>query len=123
MVGKGTDMTTRKQDGQWVEKLRLLTKTARGTEMGDLLRRFWQPVALSSEVKSGKAKGIRVFCEDLTLYRGNSGKSYLVDARSAHRSSRLHTGWVEGEDVRCVYHGWKYDGTGQCVEIPGESAS
>ena len=116
-------MTSHKQDSQRAEKIRLLTQSARGTPMGDLLRRFWQPVALSSEAGPGKAKEIRILSEDLTLYRGTSGKAYLVAGRCAHRCSRLHTGWVEGEDVRCVYHGWKYDGTGQCVEIPGERAA
>ncbi len=120
---KDTDMALQKQDGQRAEKFRLLTQSARGTPMGNLLRRFWQPVSLSTEVEPGRAKAIRVFSEDLTLYRGASGKPYLVAGRCAHRCSRLHTGWVEGDEVRCVYHGWKYDGAGQCVEIPGESAA
>jgi len=61
-----------------------------------------------------------VFCEDLTLYRGDSGQPYLVAGRCAHRCTRLATGWVEGEEIRCMYHGWKYDGTGQCTEMPAE---
>ena len=77
-AGKDTDMALQKQDGQRAEKFRLLTQSARGTPMGDLLRRFWQPVALSAEVAPGKAKAIRIFSEDLTLYRGASGKPYLV---------------------------------------------
>ena len=103
--------------------LRSLTQTARGTQMGDLLRRFWQPVALSDQVAAGKAKTVRVFCEELTLYRGTSGQPYLVAGRCAHRCTRLATGWVEDEEIRCVYHGWKYDGSGQCVEIPSENDS
>jgi 5,5'-dehydrodivanillate O-demethylase len=66
---------------------------------------------------------VRVFNEDPTLYRGESSQAYLVGGRCAHRCSRLHTGWVEGEEVRCIYHGWKYDGSGQCVEMPAEKPS
>jgi 5,5'-dehydrodivanillate O-demethylase oxygenase subunit len=116
-------MASRQPDGEWAETLELFTQTARGTPMGDLLRRFWQPVSLSSQVEPGKARAVRVFSEDLTLYRGISGQPYLVAGRCAHRCSRLHTGWVEGDDIRCVYHGWKYDGTGQCVEMPAENPS
>jgi len=105
------------------ESLEALSETARGTPMGDLLRQFWQPVALSSDVTPGSACSVRVFSEELTLYRGESGKTYLVAGRCPHRCTRLHTGWVEGEEVRCVYHGWKFDGGGQCTEMPAEKES
>jgi 5,5'-dehydrodivanillate O-demethylase len=88
--------------------------------MGDLLRTFWQPVAVAAELLPGKATAIRIMGEDLTLYRGETGKAYIVAARCAHRLSLLHTGWIEGDCIRCFYHGWKYDGTGQCVESPAE---
>jgi 5,5'-dehydrodivanillate O-demethylase len=104
------------------ENLALLTQTARGTDMGDLLRQFWQPVALSRQAEPGKAVALRVFNEELTFYRGEDGAPFLVAGRCAHRCTRLHTGWVEGDQIRCVYHGWKYDGSGQCVEIPSETA-
>jgi len=116
-------MTRRNPATQRSEDLKLLTETSPGTPMGDLLRRFWQPVALADLVAPGKAKALRILGEDLTLYCGESGRPYLVAGRCAHRCSRLHTGWVEGEEVRCIYHGWKYDGTGQCVEMPAEKAS
>lgn len=98
----------------------LLTETARSTEMGDLLRQFWQPVALSDQVAPGKAVAIKVFGEELAFYRGQGGDAHLVSNKCAHRCTHLHTGWVEGDDIRCVYHGWKYDCTGQCIEIPSE---
>jgi len=60
--------------------------------------------------------------EDLTLYRGESGQVYAVGFRCRHRGTQLSPGWVEGEQIRCRYHGWKYDGTGQCVEQPAERA-
>lgn len=89
--------------------------------MGTLLRKFWHPVGLSDEIGPGKARPVRVLSEDLTLYRGASGKAHLIGGRCAHRCTVLHTGWVQGEDIRCMYHGWLYDGTGLCTEIPAEN--
>src|SRR6267154_6075296 len=102
------------------ERLRLLTETGPGTQMGGLLRKFWQPVAVSNSIKAGTARPLRVMGEDLTLYRGESGRAYLVAGRCAHRLTHLHTGWVQGEEIRCMYHGWKYAGSGQCTEAPAE---
>lgn len=102
------------------EKFRLLTQCAPGTEMGTLLRKFWHPVALSREVDKGQAMALRILGEDLTLYRGESGAPYLIGGRCAHRRTVLHTGRVLGEEIRCHYHGWRYDGTGQCVQRPAE---
>jgi len=116
-------MARRKPTERRAQELALLTQTARGTPMGDLLRQFWQPVALSGDVAPGRAKALRILSEDLTLYRGQAGNPYLVAGHCPHRCTRLHTGWVEGEEIRCVYHGWKFDGAGQCVEMPGEKES
>lgn len=58
--------------------------------------------------------------EDLALYRGESGKAYLLANLCAHRLTKLHTGWIEDEQLRCMDHGWKYDASGQCVERPAE---
>src|SRR3982750_3642757 len=54
------------------------------------------------------------------LYRGESGKARVMANECAHRLSVLSTGWVEGETIRCRYHGWRYDASGQCVEQPAE---
>lgn len=105
---------------QRAEQLALLQETSRDTLMGALLRRFWQPIALSRELRTASARPIRILGEDLTLYRGESGQPYLVGGKCAHRLTRLHTGWIEGETVRCIYHGWRYDGTGQCIDRPAE---
>lgn len=102
------------------DKMALLTQCSRGTPMGNLLRCFWQPVGLSDSVKPGTARPLRVLNEDLTLYRGESGQAHLVGGRCAHRLTMLHTGWVQGEEIRCIYHGWKYDGAGQCKQAPAE---
>ena len=83
-----------------------LTQSAPGTDMGRLLRRFWHPVAASDTLKIGSARAIRIMGEDLTLYRGESGAPHLVAARCAHRGTQLHTGWVQGDEIRCIYHGW-----------------
>src|SRR5438552_11506846 len=91
-----------------------------GTPMGRLLRQYWQPLALAEDVAPGGAIPVRLMNEDLTLYRGESGAPYLVAQRCAHRRTLLYTGWVEEECLRCMYHGWKYDGGGQCVEMPAE---
>ena len=105
------------------DKLKLLHAWGPGTEMGKLLRRFWHPVGLVQSIKPGAARPLRVLGEDLTLYRGQSGRAYLVAGRCAHRLTRLHTGWVQGEEIRCIYHGWKYGSTGQCTEAPAEGAA
>ena len=97
-----------------------LTQTARDSEMGRLLRRFWQPVALSADAAPGKAAPVRVLGEELTLYRGESGRAYLIGGRCSHRRTLLFTGWVDGEELRCVYHGWQYDGRGRNVRRPAE---
>lgn len=91
-----------------------------GTLMGRWLRRFWHPVYLTDDLPTARAKPLRLLGEDLTLYRGESGAAHAVAFRCAHRGTQLSTGWVEGNDLRCFYHGWRYDGTGQCVEQPAE---
>jgi 5,5'-dehydrodivanillate O-demethylase len=97
--------------------------TGSGTLAGRYLRRFWQPVYRARDLRPGQAVPIRIMSEDFTLYRGEHGVVHLVGFRCAHRGTQLSTGWVEGDCVRCLYHGWKYDGSGQCVEQPGEEAS
>ncbi|MDB5729734.1 MAG: iron-sulfur containing oxygenase [Noviherbaspirillum sp.] len=102
------------------ENLKLLHQTSRDSPMGRLLRSFWQPIARAETVVAGQARAIRVMGEDLTIYRGESGKPYLVGSHCAHRGTVLHTGWVEQDQIRCMYHGWRYDGGGRCTEIPAE---
>jgi 5,5'-dehydrodivanillate O-demethylase len=103
-----------------VDQLVLLPQTGPDTPMGILLRKFWHPIAVSSELPKGKAVAVRLLSEDLTLYRGESGTIHLIGGRCAHRCTVLHTGWVQGDQIRCMYHGWLYDGSGVCNEIPAE---
>ena len=100
-----------------------IVHTGPGTLAGRFLRLFWQPVACSHELLAGRPLPARILGEDFTLYRGASGASYLIGARCAHRGTQLSVGTVEGECIRCFYHGWKYDGAGQCVEQPAEGQS
>lgn len=97
--------------------------TGPGTLAGRYLRMFWQPVCCSYELRAGQALPVRILREDFTIYRGDSGIPYIVGPRCAHRGTQLSVGSVEGECIRCFYHGWKYDGSGQCVEQPAEGQS
>src|SRR5262245_46944334 len=99
------------------------THTGPGTLAGRYMRRFWQPVYVAADLPAGHARPIRMMGEDYTLYRGESGQAHLLDFRCAHRGTQLSTGWVEGDCLRCFYHGWMYDGSGQCVEQPAEDPS
>jgi 5,5'-dehydrodivanillate O-demethylase oxygenase subunit len=94
-----------------------------GTLAGRYLRRFWHPVYRAKDLRPGQAVPIRILGEDFTLYRGASGTPHVIGPRCAHRATQLSTGWVEGDCIRCFYHGWKYDATGQCVEQPAEDAA
>lgn len=102
------------------ERMAKLTETGPGTDMGQLLRTFWHPIAVADQLAPGTARPIRVMCEDLTLYRGQSGKPFLVGGHCPHRRTLLHTGWVLGDEIRCIYHGWKFSGNGRCTEAPAE---
>ncbi len=94
--------------------------TGPGTLAGRYLRMFWQPVHHSEEILTDRAKPIRIMNEEFTLYRGSDGKPYLAELRCPHRGAQLSVGWVEGDAIRCFYHGWKFAPTGQCVEQPAE---
>jgi 5,5'-dehydrodivanillate O-demethylase len=91
-----------------------------GTLAGRYLRRFWHPVMVARDLKPGRAMPVRIMGEDVTLYRGEGGQVHAVAFRCAHRGTQLSTGWVEGDNLRCFYHGWVYGPDGQCVEQPAE---
>lgn len=90
---------------------------------GKLLRSFWQPVYLSEDLPVGFAKPITVLGEEFAIYRGESGNVHILDGRCAHRETQLSIGFVEKECLRCFYHGWQYDETGQCVDQAIENPS
>lgn len=99
-----------------------IVHTGPGTLAGRYLRSFWQPVYHVADIAAGQAKPLRIMGESFALYRGASGALHLVDGHCPHRGTRLSAGTVEGEAIRCFYHGWKFDGAGQCVEQPAEES-
>lgn len=92
-----------------------------GSLAGKLLRRFWQPVLVGDELEIGRPKRIQVLNEYFTAYRGADGVARIVQDACPHRQTRLFLGWVEGDCIRCFYHGWKFGPDGRCVEQPAES--
>jgi 5,5'-dehydrodivanillate O-demethylase len=99
-----------------------LATTRPGTPGGTFMRQFWIALDNSANLAPGSAKPIRIMSENYTLYRGMSGRAQVVDQRCPHRGAMMHLGWVEDDDIRCVYHGWKFDCSGQCIEQPAEAA-
>ncbi|MGN6088902.1 MAG: aromatic ring-hydroxylating dioxygenase subunit alpha [Actinomycetes bacterium] len=101
----------------------LLTQTDRGTAMGALFRQYWVPALLAEELPEDDSPPVRVklLGERLIAFRDSEGRYGLMDEFCAHRGASLWFGRVEDGGLRCVYHGWKYDVTGQCVEVPSEA--
>lgn len=94
--------------------------TGPGRPAGCLLRQHWQPVYAADELESGHAVPLKILHQELTLYRGEEGTAHVIAGRCAHRGVLLSVGMVEGDCIRCRYHGWQYDETGQCVDQPAE---
>src|SRR5665213_700516 len=99
-----------------------LTRVGPGTPMGKVFRSYWIPACLSEEVPAPDAPPIRVqlLGEDLIAFRDTNGDVGLVEAYCAHRRAPLFYGRNEECGLRCVYHGWKFDKTGACVDVPSE---
>lgn len=98
-----------------------LTRTGPGTPLGQVLRQYWQPAALVSEIDEQRpAKAIRLLGEDLVLFRTRNNDWALVSRFCAHRGVDLAYGRLEDGGLRCLYHGWLYGPDGQCLEQPAE---
>jgi phthalate 4,5-dioxygenase len=99
-----------------------LTRVGPGTPMGTLMRRYWQPALLSEEIREpdGPPVRVRLLGEDLVAFRDTEGKIGLVDAFCPHRRAPMFFGRNEECGLRCVYHGWKFDRDGTCVDMPSE---
>ena len=98
-------------------------QAANGAPVRDLRRvgihpDYWYPLAWSHEVKRGKTHGVTFAGEPIVLARTESGKVFALEDRCAHRQVPLHQGVVEGESIRCGYHGWTYDCSGKCIDVP-----
>ncbi len=104
------------------EENEMLTRVGPGTPMGELVRRFWIPFLLSEELPAPDCPPLRVrlMGEDLVAFRATDGRVGLIDAYCAHRRAPLFFGRNEEGGLRCVYHGWKYDVGGRCIDMPSE---
>jgi nitrite reductase/ring-hydroxylating ferredoxin subunit len=107
------------------EQNELLTRTGPGTLLGDYLRRYWIPALLADELPEPDCPPVRVqlLSEKLVAFRDTDGRLGLLDEFCAHRGVSLWFGRNEACGLRCAYHGWKYDVTGQCVDLPSEDES
>ncbi|GAC1315364.1 MAG: aromatic ring-hydroxylating dioxygenase subunit alpha [Chloroflexota bacterium] len=103
----------------------LLTQVGPGQPMGELMRRYWHPVAASGELDASpfRTKGLKILGEELVLFRDRSGKLGLISRYCPHRRVDLAIGVVEDDGLRCQYHGWKFDASGACVEQPFEDTT
>jgi 5,5'-dehydrodivanillate O-demethylase len=105
------------------EENELLTQVRAGTPMGELLRRYWHPIAAIQELTDAQpTKFVRILGEDLVLYKDKSGNVGLIQDHCAHRGASLLYGRVEERGISCAYHGWLYDTAGNCLECPAEPA-
>ncbi|HEY7167870.1 MAG TPA: Rieske 2Fe-2S domain-containing protein [Candidatus Binatia bacterium] len=103
------------------EENKLLTETGRGTPCGELMRRYWQPVALSEELPArGAPLKVGILGEELVLFRDDAGTPGLLGLHCSHRGTDLSYGRIEDGGLRCLYHGWLYDVCGRILEMPGE---
>ena len=103
----------------------MLTQVGRGTPMGELFRRFWLPAIASADIEEidGAPVRLRILGEDLIAFRDTNNQVGLVNAWCPHRRANLFFGRNEEAGLRCVYHGWKFDVTGRCVDLPSEPAT
>src|SRR5215216_5272522 len=101
-----------------------ITRVGRGTLMGNLMRQYWMPALLSSELPSPDSDPRRVMLlgEQLIAFRTTSGQVGLVQNHCPHRGASLFFGRNEEDGLRCVYHGWKFSVDGTCVDMPNEPA-
>ena len=99
----------------------LLSRVGPGTPAGELLRRYWQPVACAAELTEEKPiKAVQILGEKLVVYRDTAGGYGLVAEQCPHRFASLAWGRVDDEGIRCPYHGWKFNAAGKCIETPAE---
>lgn len=98
------------------------TRVGPGTPCGELMRRYWHPIAAVSQMKDRWTLPVRLLNEDLVLYKDRSGTFGLIEPRCPHRRMGLVYGIPEANGLRCPYHGWLFDETGRCLEQPYETA-
>ena len=104
------------------EENEIVTRIGPGTPMGETMRRYWIPALLARELAEpdGPPVRVRLLGEDLVAFRDTQGRIGLVDEYCPHRLASLYFGRNEENGLRCVYHGWKFDVQGRCVEQMNE---
>ena len=105
------------------EQNKALTQVGAGTPMGELLRRYWMPIAAVAELDDHPTKPVRLLGENLVLYKDKAGNYGLVDRHCPHRRADLSYGWADDCGLRCHYHGWLWDHTGRCLQQPFEETA
>ncbi|HUC47639.1 MAG TPA: Rieske 2Fe-2S domain-containing protein, partial [Hyphomicrobiaceae bacterium] len=96
-----------------------LTRVGPGTVMGDLMRCYWIPALMSSELeRDGAPVRLMLLGEKLIAFRDSDGRVGVMDHRCPHRCASLFLGRNEARGLRCIYHGWKFDVAGNCVDMP-----
>src|SRR5438270_693918 len=105
------------------EHTELLTRVGAGTPMGELMRQYWLPAVYTWEIEPDREpQRVRILGEDLIAWRDSNGNPSLVQQNCPHRGASLFFGRNEECGLRCVYHGWKFDAEGNCVDMPNEPA-
>lgn len=97
-----------------------ITRVGAGTPMGNLLRRYWYPIAGTPELVEEPVKAVKILGESLVLYKDRGGRLGLIGEKCPHRRASLMYGVPEKEGLRCAYHGWLYNSQGKCLEQPAE---
>lgn len=101
----------------------LMTRVGAGTPAGTLLRRYWQPVALSEELHGPRPlKPVQLMGQHFVVFRDESGRVAMLDRDCPHRGADLAYGRLEDGGLRCAFHGWLFDASGQCLDTPAEPA-
>src|SRR3982074_3001905 len=106
------------------EENEYVTRVGPGTPMGNLMREYWVPAMLSSELTGPDSDPVRLMLlgEQLIAFRDSNGQVGLLANNCPHRGASLFFGRNEESGLRCVYHGWKFDTSGQCIDMPNEPA-
>ena len=106
-------MVTHEENERW-------TRVGPDTPGGEMLRRYWWPIAFSDDVKGPRPKKIRLLSEDFVVFRDGNGQVGMLESQCAHRRAPMAYGRVEKDGIRCCYHGWLWDTAGKCLETPCE---
>jgi 5,5'-dehydrodivanillate O-demethylase oxygenase subunit len=103
-----------------VENNKLLTQVGKGTPMGELMRRYWQPMAAADDMTNAWTKRVRLLGEDLVLFKDRQGRLGLIAEQCPHRRASFAFGIPTQDGIRCPYHGWEYSAEGKCLNQPNE---